>query len=69
LSDHINNYKEIMAENKGQMTVREAGRKGGKRGGQTTKKRYGRAFYSDIGTKGGRRVKELIETGKEAEHA
>lgn len=57
-----------MQSKSGQMTVREAGRKGGKKGGQTTKQRYGRAFYSDIGSKGGRRVRELIEEGKKSEN-
>jgi general stress protein YciG len=56
-------------EQKGGMTVREAGRKGGKiggrKGGNTTKERYGPQFYSEIGHKGGQRVKELIERGKE----
>lgn len=51
----------------GEMTVREAGKKGGQRGGTTTKQRYGRGFYSEIGTKGGHRVKELIEEGKRSE--
>jgi len=45
-------------------TVREAGRKGGKIGGETTKRRYGPAFYSEIGTKGGRKVRKLVEEGK-----
>ena len=52
---------------KGQMTVREAGKKGGKKGGATTRDRYGRPFYQEIGTKGGHKVRELIEEGKEAE--
>jgi len=52
---------------KGQMSVKDAGRKGGKKGGQTTKQRYGKGFYSEIGTKGGKRVKELIEEGKSSE--
>ena len=52
---------------RGQMTVQEAGRKGGQKGGQTTKQRYGRGFYSEIGTKGGHRVRELIQEGKEVE--
>ncbi|MGE5706912.1 MAG: KGG domain-containing protein [Bacteroidota bacterium] len=58
-----------MPESKGEMTVREAGRKGGKIGGQkggnTTKERYGPQFYSEIGHKGGQKVRELIERGKE----
>lgn len=52
---------------KGQMTVQEAGRKGGQKGGQTTKQRYGRGFYSEIGTKGGHRVRELIMKAKQSE--
>jgi len=58
-----------MAE-KGQMSVREAGRRGGeiggKKGGETTKARYGREFYEEIGHKGGQKVKRLIEAGKRA---
>lgn len=49
------------------MTVSEAGRKGGRRGGRTTKQRYGREFYSEIGTRGGHRVRELIKEGRETE--
>lgn len=49
--------------NKGQMTVQEAGRKGG----QTTSQEHGPEFYHEIGTKGGHRVRELIQRGKEAE--
>ncbi|PIP31209.1 Em GEA1 (EM1) [bacterium (Candidatus Howlettbacteria) CG_4_10_14_3_um_filter_37_10] len=49
------------------MTVEEAG----KRGGQATSKKYGREFYEKIGhkggPKGGQRVRDLIEKGKEAE--
>ena len=48
-------------------TVREAGRKGGKIGGEATKRRYGSAFYSEIGAKGARKVRRLIEKGKRAE--
>jgi general stress protein YciG len=47
---------------KGTMTVQEAGRKGGKK----TAERHGRDFYEAIGHKGGQRVKELIEEGKKA---
>lgn len=57
-----------MKSDKGQMSVQEAGRKGGKKGGRTTSQRYGRGFYSEIGTKGGQRVKELIEEGKKSEN-
>ncbi len=64
-----------MAE-KGAITVREAGRRGGastrkkygpefyhsigKKGGQTTKQRHGPQFYEKIGRKGGQRVRQLI---------
>ncbi len=40
-----------MALRKGKMTVSEAGRKGG----ETTSKRYGREFYEEIGEKGGKK--------------
>lgn len=49
--------------NKGQMSVQEAGRKGGK----TTSREYGPKFYHEIGTKGGHRVRDLIEMGKASE--
>lgn len=48
---------------RGQMTVREAGKKGG----MTTSREYGPEFYHEIGTKGGHRVRELIEEGKRAQ--
>ena len=38
----------------GNMSVREAGRKGGK----TTRARYGAEFFQEIGSKGGRAVSE-----------
>ncbi|HET8570788.1 MAG TPA: hypothetical protein VFN14_02780 [Candidatus Limnocylindria bacterium] len=38
----------------GGMSVREAGRKGGK----TTRQRYGAEFYQEIGQKGGKTVSE-----------
>ena len=41
----------------GEMSVREAGRKGGEKGGQTTKERYGTPFYKEIGRKGGETVR------------
>ncbi len=44
------------------MTVREAGRKGG----ETTSERYGPEFYEEIGHKGGQKVRELIQKGKQA---
>jgi general stress protein YciG len=43
-----------------EMTVREAGRKGG----ETTKRRYGPRFYEEIGKKGGQKVKRMIEESK-----
>ena len=52
---------------KGKMTVREAGHLGGEKGGEVTKERYGPEFYSEIGHKGGQKVKKLIEEGKEVE--
>ena len=51
-----------MAEKKTEMTVREAGQ----RGGSTTKQRYGEGFYEEIGKKGGQKVRELIKKGKAA---
>lgn len=49
-------------EEKGRMTVQEAGRKGGMKTAET----HGREFYEKIGHKGGQKVKELIEEGKKA---
>lgn len=54
--------KTIGKEEKGKMTVQEAGKKGGMKTAQT----HGRGFYEEIGHKGGQRVKELIEEGKKA---
>jgi uncharacterized protein len=50
-------------KNKGKMTVEEAGRKGGEK----TSEAMGPDFYRDIGKKGGPRVRELVEEGKEHE--
>ncbi|MHB1130926.1 MAG: Em GEA1 (EM1) [Chloroflexota bacterium] len=54
-------------KSKGDMTVEEAGRKGG----QTVKKKYGLGFYEEIGRKGGEiggpRVRELIQKAKNIE--
>lgn len=54
-------------EQKGKMTVGEAGHKGGER----TRETHGHEFYEEIGhkggAKGGPRVRELIEEGKEEE--
>ena len=53
---------------KRQMTVQEAGHKGGEATSQT----HGREFYEQIGQKGGKkggpRVRELIIEGKESEN-
>lgn len=71
-----------MAEEKGKMSVGEAGRKGGettakkygpefyeeigRKGGEATSQKYGPEFYEEIGHKGGQKVKDLIERGKRA---
>ncbi len=55
--------RERPKESKGEMTVSEAGRMGGEKTAET----HGREFYEEIGHKGGQRVKELIEEGKQAE--
>lgn len=49
-------------EPKGQMSVSEAGRKGGMK----VRDSYGVEFYEEIGKKGGNKVRELIEEGKRA---
>ncbi len=70
-------------EKKGEMTVEEAGHKGGektakthgkefyqeigRKGGEEVKEEKGPEFYSKIGHKGGQKVKELIEKGEESE--
>jgi len=52
---------------KGGMSVKDAGRKGG----EATSKSHDHKFYEEIGhkggVKGGSRVRELIQKGKEAE--
>jgi len=66
----------------GEMSVREAGRKGGettaerhghefyeeigRKGGVKVRDEYGVQFYEEIGHKGGQKVRELIEEGKRA---
>ncbi len=65
------------------MSVRDAGRKGGKatrarygpeffaeigqKGGKAVSKRYPSAHFQEIGRKGGRRVAELVERAKQIE--
>ena len=52
---------------KGQMSVEEAGRMGGQKGGRRTAETHGRAFYEEIGHKGGQKVRRLIQEGKKHE--
>lgn len=47
--------KAVMPASKGQITVAEAGR----RGGQSTLEHRGTEFYREIGRKGGKRTAEL----------
>lgn len=51
-----------MRKDKQYMTAAEAGRKGG----NTTKARYGPGYYEAIGKKGGAEVKRIIAAGKKA---
>lgn len=67
------------------MSVRDAGRKGGKatrarhgpeffaeigqKGGKAVSRRYPSAHFQEIGRKGGRRVAELVERAKQLEQA
>jgi uncharacterized protein len=48
---------------KGKMTVGEAGRMGGVKTAET----HGPEFYSEIGHKGGQKVRRLIREGKRHE--
>ena len=45
------------------MTVQEAGRLGGEKTAET----HGEEFFSEIGHKGGQKVRKLIREGKERE--
>ena len=65
------------------ITVREAGKKGGEKtaethghefyseighkGGEKTAETHGHEFYEEIGHKGGEKVRELIDKGKQQE--
>jgi uncharacterized protein len=67
----------------GQMSVAEAGKRGGKstakkygkefyssigaKGGKATSKNQGTAFYKEIGRKGGAKVRDLIRKAQEME--
>lgn len=51
------------SKSKGKMTVEEAGRMGGRRTALT----HGSEFYSEIGSKGGQKVRRLIQEGREHE--
>jgi general stress protein YciG len=54
----------VPRKTKGDMTVKEAGHLGGRK----VADERGREFYEDIGHKGGQRVRQLINEGKEAEN-
>lgn len=55
--------RKLPEERGGEMTVREAGHLGGEK----VLSERGPEFYSEIGHKGGQKVRELIEKGKEEE--
>ncbi len=53
----------VESKKKGKMTVAEAGRMGGEK----TLAKHGSEFYSEIGSKGGQKVRKLVEEGKARE--
>ncbi len=55
--------RETPEADRGGMSVRDAGR----RGGEARREQLGSAGYSELGHKGGQRVRELVEAGKRAE--
>lgn len=57
------NLPESRQGGRGGMTVQEAGRKGG----ETVLQERGPGFFSQIGRKGGQKVRELINAGKRGE--
>jgi general stress protein YciG len=75
--------RDAASDDDGNMSVREAGRKGGKttrarygpeffqeigsKGGRAVSERYSNEHFREIGRKGGRRVAELIERAKRLE--
>ncbi|AKM81995.1 TPA: Em GEA1 (EM1) [Candidatus Berkelbacteria bacterium] len=52
---------------RGEMTVREAGKMGGQKGGEATARTHGHDFYQEIGHKGGQKVRELVKKGEQSE--
>ena len=55
--------REAPEGDRGGMSVRDAGR----RGGEVRREQLGSSGYSELGHKGGQRVRELVEAGKRAE--
>ena len=53
----------LSEKRKGKMTVAEAGRLGGEK----TSRTHGPEFYSEIGSKGGQKVRKLVREGREHE--